>query len=198
MFWLPLYPFHLGVYLLVTWHAWLLIYPLIFRQAWPVEYSLVWGHTATGLMFAGALGVLAVRLTVPSLRATYPRRHYLKWLAIIAAAGTGYVAVEYYFNGAMADVVGYVRGQLQFDMAEKMRPPLLPSLHVLTVSAVLVYLPFSHAVRLLFRYYHEWRWGFIPLLNSKRVRDNTENMLGYPVTWAAKHAAGYAYWKDIA
>jgi nitrate reductase gamma subunit len=61
-FWVPLFPFHLGVYLLVLWHAWLFIYPLVFSQPWPVNYSLFWGHTATALMFFGAAGVLFSRL----------------------------------------------------------------------------------------------------------------------------------------
>ena len=103
LFWAPLYPFHLGVYLLITWHIWLFIYPLLFQKEWPVGYSLIWGHTATGLMFAGALGVLALRIFSRTLRATYPKRNYLKWLIIMLAAGTGYIAVEYYFNGVMAE-----------------------------------------------------------------------------------------------
>ncbi len=197
-FWLPLYPFHLGVYLLITWHAWLFVYSLVFRKNWPVGYSLIWGHAATGLIFAGALGVLISRLVSRSLRATYPRWHYLKWLMVMAAAATGFIAVQFYFNGVMAEVLGYVRGQLQFHWAEKMNPPLLTSLHVLTVSMVLVYLPLSHAVRLFFRYYHEWRWNFIPILHITRVSKKTKNMLEYPVTWAAKHAAAGTLWKDLA
>jgi nitrate reductase gamma subunit len=198
LFWLPLYLFHLGVYLLITWHAWLFIYPLVFHKNWPVGYSLIWGHTATGLMFAGALGVFISRLASRSLRATYPRWHYFKWLIIMAAAATGYIAVQFYFNGVMAEVLGYVRGQLQFNWADKMNPPLLTSLHVLTVSAVLIYLPFSHAVRLFFRYYHEWRWNYIPGLRSARVSEETKNMLEYPITWAAKHATVGTLWKDLA
>jgi nitrate reductase gamma subunit len=198
LFWLALYPFHLGVYLLITWHAWLFIYSLVFRQEWPVAYSLVWGHASTALMFAGSLGVLVMRLAVPSLRSTYPRRHYLKWLIIMAAAGTGFFAVQYYFNGVMLDVLTYVRGQLQFNMAEKMNPPLLPSLHVLTLSAVLIYLPFSHMIRLFFRYYHDWRWNYVPALRSARVGNNIKNMLELPVTWVAKHASVGTLWKDLA
>ncbi len=197
LFWAPLYPFHLGVYLLITWHAWLFIYPLVTQKEWPVGYSLIWGHTATGLIFAGALGVLALRIFNRSLRVTYPKLHYLKWVMILLAAGTGYIAVEYYFNGVMADVLGYVRGQLQFDMAEKMNPPLLTSLHVLTVAAVLVYLPFSHAVRLFFQYYHEWRWNYIPSIHSMSVSKNVRNKLEYPITWAAKHVPAGVAWKDI-
>ena len=197
-FWLPLYPFHLGVYLLITWHAWLFIYPLVFRKDGPVGYSLIWGHTATGLMFVGALGVLGSRLFSRSLRTTYPRWHYLKWLMIMAAAATGFVAVQYYFNGVMGNVLGYVRGQLQFNWAEKMNPPLFTSLHALSVCAVLIYLPFSHAVRLFFQFYHEWRWNYIPSLRSARVSKRIKNMLEYPVTWAAKHAPAGTLWKDLA
>lgn len=197
LFWLALYPFHLGVYSLITWHVWLFVYPPVTQKDWLVEYSLLWGHISTGLMFTGALGVLVMRFVIKSLRTTYPRRHYFKWLMIMAAAGTGFIAVEYYFNGAMADVLDYVRVQLQFNMAEKMNPPLMPSLHALTVSAVLVYLPFSHALRLFLRYYHEWRWDYLPVLRSARAAKNTKNMLEYPVTWAAEHAAAGIFWKDL-
>jgi hypothetical protein len=116
---------------------------------------------------------------------------------IMAAAGTGFYAVQYYFNGVMADVLGYVRGQLQLNMAEKMNPPLLTSLHVLTVAVVLVYLPFSHALRLFFRYFHELRWNYVPALNNPRVSRHTNDTLEYPITWSAKHVPTGMAWKDI-
>jgi nitrate reductase gamma subunit len=197
LYWLPLYIFHLGVFLLITWHAWLFLYAFFTSGGWMADLALAWGHTATFLMGAGALGALLLRTFSLPLRVTYPRRHYLKWLVMLAVAGTGYYAVQYYFNGAMGEVLGYVRGQLQFNMAEKMSPPFFTSLHVLSVAAVLVYLPFSHMLRLFFRYYHEWRWNYIPALRSKAVSRQIKKQMEYPVTWPAKHVPAHAAWKDI-
>jgi len=89
-FWLFLYPFHLGIYLLLLWHIWLFIFPLTGANTGGIDYALIWGHTATGLMFFGALGILIKRLTDKKLRTTYPRAHYLKWVFIILTLGVVY------------------------------------------------------------------------------------------------------------
>jgi nitrate reductase gamma subunit len=196
-FWYVLYPFHLGIYMLLTWHVWLFVFPLVAVNTGTLDYASIWGNTATALVLIGALGILIKRLSDNKLRATYPRLHYLKWVFIILALGTGVFAVQYYFNGSMVELTTYVKQQLAFDMQSKLYPPLLPSLHVLIVAAVLVYLPFSHALRVFFRYYYRLRWDSVPYIENARVDKATRGQLRYPIVWSAGHVPADKNWAEL-
>ena len=197
-FWFVLYPFHLGIYLLILWHVWLFIFPLVAVNTGSLDYALIWGHIATGLIFTGALGILIQRIADKKLRASYPRWNYFKWAFIILALGSGLVAVQYYFNGSMVDVIAYVKYQLAFDMQAKLNPPLMTSLHVLAVSAVLIYLPLNnHTMRVFFRNYQKIRWDSIPNVEGGRVDKATRGQLRYPMVWSASHIPAVKAWKDL-
>ena len=196
-FWFVLYPFHLGIYLLLLWHVWLLIFPLTTADSSSVGYALIWGHTATVLIFLGAVGILIKRIADKKLRATYPRSHYLKWVLIILTLGSGIFVVQSYFNGSMVDLTAYIKQQLAFDMQAKLNPPLIASLHILTLSAILIYLPFSHPLRAFLRYYYKMRWDSVPNIAGGRVERATRGQLQYPVVWSARHIPAVKAWKDL-
>jgi nitrate reductase gamma subunit len=159
--------------------------------------ALIWGHTAAGLIIIGAVGILIKRIVDRKLSVSYPRLNYLKWVLIILALGSGFFAVQYFFNGSMADVTAYVRQQLTFDMQDKLNPALMTSLHVLTVAAILVYLPFSHPLRLFFRYYYKMRWDSVSSIAGGRADKATREQLEYPVVWSASHIPSVKAWKYL-
>jgi nitrate reductase gamma subunit len=196
-FWYVLYPFHLGIYLLLLWHIWLFIFPQVAAGTGNLDYALIWGHTATGLIFIGAVGILIKRITDKKLRETYARLHYLKWALIILTLGSGIFVVQFYFSGSMIDLTAYVKQQLTFNIQDKLNPPLMASLHVLSVAAVLIYLPFSHPLRALLRYYYKMRWESVSGTAGGRVEKVTRGQLQYPVVWSAKHIPSMKTWKDL-
>jgi nitrate reductase gamma subunit len=196
-FWFVQYPFHLGIYLLVLWHIWLAIFSLAFPDTHNLGYALIWCYTATGLMFIGAVGILIRRIFDKKLRVSYPRWNYLKWAFIILAIGSGFFIVQYHFSGSVADLVTYISGQYTLDLQNSLNPPIWTSIHVLTVAGVLVYLPFNHLLRLIFRYLYKLRWDSIPSIVGGRVDKVIREQLQYPVVWSASHVPAVKRWKDV-
>jgi nitrate reductase gamma subunit len=193
---MPLYVFHLGVYLLILWHIWL--FTAGATGSGSSSYGLMAGHIATGMAFIGGAGMLAQRILNRELRAHYPLSHYLKWLLILALLVQGFLGVFIYFGNDVSGVVAYVSKQLSFDWAYKMDSPPIPSLHVILASVWLLYLPFSHVFRLVFRYYHELRWDCAKRTPGSSLEKKIAENLARPVTWSARHIGEPRTWAGLA
>jgi nitrate reductase gamma subunit len=197
-FWYLLMIFHIGLYLLILWHAALFIVALALGKEADPAYILVWGHIATAVITIGAAGILIKRVTDSEMRAYYPRTHFVKWLFIIATLAGGFYAVQFHFEGSTVQLVQYVNDQLQFDFAHKLDPKLVPSLHVLFISAWMVYLPFSHIMTLIFRYYHELRWDHMPNTRGSGLEKRIGGLLQKRVRWADRHIQTGKTWGEVA
>lgn len=197
-FWYYLYVFHIGLYLLILWHVWL----FVAGATLPVEaapmWSLVWGSIATALVFIGGAGILVKRTTDEKLKVYYPLIHYLKWLFILITLAGAFYSVQFFFGASMPLLMQYVKSQLAFELEHKLHPPLVPALHVLFVSVWLIYLPFSHIMRLFFRYYHELRWDHIPNLRGSNIEKKVNKLLDQTVTWSAPHIQSGKKWSEVA
>ncbi len=187
-FWYFLFLFHLGIYLLISWHVWYLIVPMIANVS--IEpWDLVWGHVATALSFIGGLGVFVRRMTDEELRAYYPPIHYLKWIFILLTVFGGFYAVYCCF-GAFVPTLE--------DAKYGIYPPGSVINHLLFASVWLIYLPFSHIIRLFFRYYHVLRWDHVPNVRGSAIERKVEKRLTQPVHWSAPHIPSGKTWGDIA
>jgi len=197
-FWYFLYLFHTGLYLLVLWHVWLFVSAAtISAEAAPVA-GLVWGHAATALVFVGSVGILVKRITDENLRVYYPSIHYAKWVFVIVALAGGFYAVFFYFGGSVSSVLAYVNEQLAFELESKINAPVVTSLHLLIIAPWLVYLPFSHMMKVFFRYYHHLRWDGKPNLRGSDVEERVKKLLTRPVSWSAPHIQSGKKWADVA
>jgi len=197
-FWYWLYTFHIGLYLLVIWHLWIFIVPVVTKVDSNSIVSVVWGHVATFLVFIGAAGILIRRLTDKELKAHYSPLHYFKWLFILITLGGGFYAVQVYFGGNMTEVFSYVRGQLAFELEHKLNPPVVTALHVLFVSPWLIYLPLGHVMQIFFRYFHELRWDHVPNTRGSSIERKVQKLLGQTVTWSAPHIQTGSKWGEVA
>lgn len=195
-FWYFLILFHGGLYLLILWHVWLFADAAV-RDASPY-WGLVWGHVSTGLIFIGAVGIFAMRLADYGVRVYYPPIHYVKWSFIILTLAGGFYAVFYYFGGNIAEVLKYVQHQLEFELASKLDAPAETSVHLLFVVPWLIYIPFSHIMKLFFRYYHELRWDDKPNLADTDVEREVIKQLNRRLTWSAPHMMGGKKWAEAA
>jgi nitrate reductase gamma subunit len=197
-FWYLLMIFHVGLYLLILWHAALFILALAIEAETDPTYIVVWGHIATALITIGGLGILIKRIIDPEMRAYYARTHYFKWLFIIATLAGGFYATQFFFEGSSVELLRYVNGQLQFDFAHKLDPPLVPSLHMLFISAWMIYLPFSHTTKLFFRYYHELRWDHVPNVRGSGLEKRIKKNLERRVSWSDSHIQTGKTWGEVA
>ena len=198
-FWYFLFLFHLGLYLLILWHLWLFIAAATTDIAAAPLWGLVWGHIATALALVGGIGIFIRRMTDEDLRVCYTPIHYVKWLFVMLTLVGAFYTVHIYFGASMPAVMKYVKHQIAFeDLRLKLHPPLPTAAHVLFASAWLIYLPFSHILRLFFRYYHELRWDHIPNVKGSAIERRVERLLTQPVHWSAPHISSGKTWGDIA
>jgi nitrate reductase gamma subunit len=187
-FWYFLYPFHIGIYLLILWHGWLLVSALTTPvESAPIGY-LVWSHLATALTFIGGVGIFIKRIVDEDLRVYYPPIHYLKWMFLLITLLGGFYAVHFYFEERMP--TDAMKLSLYAESA--------PALHVLFASVWLVYLPFSHVFQLFFRYYHYLRWDDVPNLRGSKIERRAKEHLERPVTWSAPHIPSGKRWREVA
>jgi nitrate reductase gamma subunit len=198
-FWYPLYVFHLGLYLLILWHAWLFIRAVIVEIEAASVFGWVWGTFSTLLTFIGGIAILIMRIKDEELKAYYPPIHYVKWIFLLLTLIGGVYAVDVHFKSSMPTLLKYVREQMTFaDFEHKLHPALAPALHILFASVWLIYLPFSHVFQLFFRYYHFLRWDDVPNVRGGEIEKRVKGYLERPVSWAAPHIPSGKRWREVA
>jgi len=197
-FWYFLFLFHAGLYVLVAWHLWLFIGAITTHIDAAPTWGLVWGHVATALAVIGGVGIFIKRMTDEDLSAYYTPIHYVKWVFVILTLVEAFYAVHIYFDASMPAVTKYVRQQVAFeDLEMKFHPHMATAAHVLFASAWLIYLPFSHILRLFFRYYHQIRWDDVPNVRGGAVERKVEKLLNQRVGWSAPHVPHGRKWADF-
>ena len=198
-FWLSLYLFHLGLYLLIVWHIWLFVAAVVIDPETATLIGIIWGHFATALAFIGGMSILIQRITDEELRLYYAPIHYIKWVVMLITIIGGFYAVHVYFEANMPDTLEYVRTQITFgDVSHKLHPPPATAAHVLLGAVWLIYLPFSHILRLFFRYYHELRFDEVPNVRGGPIEDRIKEMLGQRLSWSASHIGKGKTWGEVA
>jgi len=198
-FWYPLYVFHIGLYLLILWHAWLFIRAVVADIETVSIFGWVWGTLSTLLTFIGGFAILLMRMTDEELKLYYPPIHYVKWIFLLLTLVGGVYAVDVHFKSSMPVLLKYVREQVTFvDFEHKLHPAFGPALHILFASVWLVYLPFGHVFQLFFRYYHYLRWDDVPNTRGGIIEKGVKELLERPVTWSAPHIQSGRRWREIA
>ncbi len=198
-FWFFLYLFHIGIYLLILWHAWLFVGAVTVDPEKASAFGRIGGHLATALAFLGGSGILIKRIVNRDLRSYYPPIHYIKWILILITLLGGFFAVDVYFGGRMPELLKYVRDQVTFqDFEKKLHPSLATASHVFFASLWLVYFPFSHVLKLFFRYYHQLRWDEIPNRKGSPMESRIKGLLDLPVTWSGAHIPSGKKWSEVA
>lgn len=186
-FWVFLYPFHIGIYLLILWHAFFLFNTLVIQVAGSASiWGTLWGHIATGLTFFGIVGIFIKRVKDEDLKVYYPPIHYLKWLFLLIILFEAFYSVQFYFGSIFEDLL------LEF------HPHVATSAHLLFASVLFIYLPFSHIYQLFFRYYHYLRWDEVPNQRGSEIERRIKEHLERPVTWSAPHIQPGKKWREVA
>lgn len=196
-FWVVLQIFHLGLYALIGWHAWLFVFSRSVDVQNPPGWGLTWGHTATAMVFIGAAGILLERIIDKELRVDYGMIHYAKWVFLIVCLAGGFYAVHFHFNGNILSVMRYVNEQMAFEIQSKLNAPAATSAHLLIAAPWLIYLPFSHIVKLALKYYHHFRWDEKPNLRGSAVEKRINDVLEQPVSWSAPHIQTGKKWREV-
>jgi nitrate reductase gamma subunit len=197
------FPFHFGMYLLIT-AALLLTLNAVLElvgSGWPALHTAALPLAAAGfaLGIIGAIGLLVKRLTDPQLKPfTTPASLFnlALLLAVFASGGYALLTVGDFAAGSS----GFVRALLTADMF--VQTPAVLAVHFGLVGLFLAYLPFSQMMHFVAKYftYHQVRWDDTPLSADSRMERKVLDLLGQPVTWSGSHlnTDGKKNWVDIA
>ena len=198
-FWFALYPFHLGIYGLILWHAWLFTVSLTAGSGKAAAAGLIFGHGATALAFFGGLGVLFLRVADRELRLYSSPLRYAKWVFMLLTLAGGFYAVHAHFGNNVGAVMKYVNMEITLsDMAHKLHPAFAPAAHVLMVSLWLACLPFGHMARLAFGAYHMLRFDDVPNTAGSEIERQATALLSEPLDWSAPHIHSGKSWQENA
>jgi nitrate reductase gamma subunit len=170
-----------------------------------LQYAIVGcGYAGLVLSLLGALGLLHKRLTDPVLKDfTAPADIFnLAFFLVAFGMALGHaVLVDADFTRSTA----FVRGLISFDTAAiaggELETGLLTGTVVL-MGLLVAYIPLTHMSHFIGKYfaYHAIRWNDEPNLRGGDQEAGIQQVLSYPVSWAAPHiqGGGTKTWADLA
>jgi len=207
--WLFVYPFHLGLFLLVAWVVMLLIGAILALNGLTVSaissnvwlqltfyLTLVSGIAAFILGVFGTAGLLLKRSFDEDLRNYTAPIDYFNLLGILLIFLTGllfWTLEDMPFNAAR----GFVQGLLSFKTAEA--GPLMTANIVLS-ALFLAYMPFTRMVHYVAKYftYHKVRWDDEPNTRGSKLEGKVKELLTRPENWSAPHIRPGETWSEQA
>jgi len=208
-FWLFVYPFHLGLFLLMLWVVMLLIGAIltlnglkvsaISANAWlqlTFYLTLVSGITAFILGVFGTVGLLFKRSFDEDLRNYTAPIDYFNLLGILLIFLTGllfWFFEDTTFNAARE----FMQGLLSFKTAAT--GPLM-TLYIILSVLFLAYMPFTRMVHYVAKYftYHKIRWDDEPNTRGSKLERKLKELLAQSESWSASHIRPGESWSEQA
>ena len=208
-FWSFVYPFHLGLFLLVAWVVTLLIGSILTLNGLSVSaaaanfwlqvlyfLTLVSGVAAFVLGIFGTVGLLVKRSLNEDLRNYTAPIDYFNLAGILLIFLTGllfWVLEDPTFSMAR----GFVQGLLSVKPA--VAGPLMTANIVLSVL-FLAYMPFTRMVHYVAKYftYHKVRWDDEPNTRGSKLEGKVKELLTQAESWSAPHIQPGKSWSEQA
>jgi nitrate reductase gamma subunit len=206
--WRRSFPFHFGIYLLVTavgliaaGAALNIVIPG--AMAGPLGVGLHYASGAAGVLggvlaIAGALGLLARRLSDPEVRPYTTSGDVFNLLAFVAVVGL--LAAGYLTRPPAPSLRQIAQGILTFDTT--LQIPGLLAAGLVTAALLAAYIPMTQMSHFIGKYftYHSIRWDDAPNMRGGAVEKKLQEYLAYRPGWSAPHIAadGNKTWADIA
>lgn len=210
--WWCSYPFHLGLYTMITFTLLLIVGALgqlggaivglnASSGFWLVVHYLtaLMGCLGAILVVVGALGLLLKRLTDEELKDFTAPADIFNLLFILGATAC------FLFNFVLLDTDlavsrGYVQGLISFQFSPLPNPAFV--VEIVLVSLLIAYVPLTHMSHFFTKYftYHHVRWDDEPNVPGGRFEAKIAKALQYPVSWSAPHIKGDGKktWADVA
>lgn len=209
-YWFGLYPWHVGFYLIVSFHI------LSFLGALTIlttglsisgESANILGRVIYYLTLVvavvsfftgsvGSIGLLIKRLTDTSLRAYSSAMNYFNYLFFLVVFLSGFFA-WYFFDPTLSNYREFWESLITF---RYMNIEPGSYIHVMLFSLFLIYLPFTrstHYITKLFAFF-DIRWDDTPNLRGSDIEKKVKELLNQPVSWSAPHIQSGKSWAEVA
>jgi nitrate reductase gamma subunit len=206
-YWSFVYPFHLGLFLLVIWAVTLLAGSILTLNGLSVSanaaicwlqliyyFTLISGVAAFILGIFGTIGLLIKRSLDDDLRNyTAPIDYFnLAGILLVFLTGLLFWIIEDPSFGAARD---FIQGLITFKPAAI--GPLM-TVNIVLSSLFLAYMPFTRMVHYVAKYftYHRVRWDDEPNKPGGALEKKLQSMLDQPVDWSASHVQPGQSWVE--
>jgi len=203
------YPFHTGLYFLIC-YLFLLVTGAIAENngvtiaadsgifGTIVHYLTVFcGFSGLILGITGAAGLLVKRITRKELRLYSAPADYFNLVFFLIVMITGFIV---WMTGDRSFTMArsYIAGIFSLTPVNSMNAAMM--LHIFFAGTLLIYLPFTHMIHFMAKYfaYHHVRWADEPNISGSRVEKRVIKQLGYKLKWSASHVKQGGTWADAA
>lgn len=208
--WYIVYPFHIGIILLVTFFILVVIGALSMiggvgvsagaSNAWGLLLYYVTLIVGIPALILGTISCLAllIRKSVDPTMSPYTRRiEYFNIIFVLAMFLTGLLA------WAIADrgfeiAREYMKSLLTFGSMQGL--PSLSAAHAMLLTLLLAYLPFTNMMHFFAKFftYHKVRWDDRLNLRGSAIERELKQLLEQRINWAAPHMQSLKRWMDVA
>jgi len=209
-YWLSLYPWHIGFYLIVFFHVLTFFGALVIATTDVAITSTSASGVGIGIYYItlvvavgsfilgsfGSIGMLIERLAKKELKDYASPANYFNYIFFLIVFLSGLFAWIFYDPTLAAYREFWVSLiTLKYTAVE---PETY--VHVMLFSLFLIYLPFTrstHYITILFAYFGV-NWGDKPNLRGSEIEKGIIEVLDKPVSWSAPHIKSLKKWSDIA
>jgi len=209
-YWLSLYPWHIGFYLIVLFHI-LTFFGALTMVTTSITISSV---SASGLGMGlyyltlvvavgsfilgsfGSVGMLIGRLVNKDLKEYASPANYFNYIFFLIVFLSGLTSWAF-FDLTLSAYREFWQSLITFQYTS-VEPATYT--HIMLFSLFLIYLPFTrstHYITILFAYFSVL-WGDKPNLRGGEMEKEIEGVLQKPVSWSAPHIRPVKKWSDIA
>jgi len=208
-YWYVVYPFHIGIFLLVGWLVLLLAGALSSLagiavsatsvNAWGsiVYYlTLVVGVAGFAVASFGCIGLLLKRSLDADLRLYTAPIDYFNLSFILVTLLSGLCAWGF-FDPGFATSREFMKSLFTFTPVVNMNP--LTYITILLICLFLIYMPFTSMMHYLAKYftYHRVRWDDEPNLTGSDTEEKIKKALNQPISWSAPHIQSEKRWREV-
>lgn len=207
-YWYAVYPFHIGVFLLLGWAVLLFAGAMTSLagmqvagagNAWEIflyYVTLIFGVAGFILTALGTAFLLVRRSTDNSLRPyTAPIDYfYLIFILAIALCGIG----SWAFDSTFATAREFVKGVFTYASVNNINPAMFAG--IVLSALFLIYMPFTRMMHYVAKFFnfHMVRWNDEPKLSGSKMNAKLAELLSCEVAWSAAHVKTGKNWGEVA
>ncbi len=208
-YWLGLYPWHIGFYLIVLFHV------LCFAGALAAVLAgiVITAETASSIGMViyyltlvvavasfitgiiGSIGLIIKRLVDADLRDYAAPVNYFNYVFFLVVFLSGLIA-WYFFDPTLSAYREFWESLITF---RYMAVDPMVYVHIMLFALFLIYLPFTrstHYITKLFAFFGV-RWDDIPVVGRADIQKKLEEALDQPIGWAAPHIQSGRKWREV-
>ncbi len=204
-YWLVLYPWHLGFYLIVAFDVLIVISGIIMVAAnvnisagsvsgiYYLTLVLAVASLVTGII--GSIGMLVKRLGDKNLRAYAAPINYFNYIFFLIVFVS--LLVSLIEDPTLSAYREFFKGVVTFSYASAAPATYA---HVIFFSLFLIYLPFTrstHYITKLIAFFNV-RWDDTPNTRGSKLESKIKEALNQQVTWSAPHIQSGKKWSELA